>query len=151
FARVDGWAGRRAIPPGVVIGREVRTNSLRAINLGIEEFVDHSFYEAWSGQRFPADPSGGPLSPFHPWNKKTVPKPEGRNWKERYTWATAPRWDREVVEAGPIARNWMLAVNGKSWGSVLEPTGRSFRFVLPKGESLPEMAFEWTLPDRINA
>jgi hydrogenase large subunit len=41
----------------------------------LEEFVEHSYYEEWGSQRFPTDPLGAPLSPFHPWNKLTKPKP----------------------------------------------------------------------------
>ena len=151
FATMDEWSLARSIKPGVIIDGELRTTQLSTINLGIEEFVDHAFYEKWAGNLMTTDPAGRPLSPFHPWNKETIPKPEGRNWQERYTWATAPRWDREVVEAGPIARNWMIAIAGKPWDSVLEPAGDSFRFVLPRGESLPEMSFEWRVPSRINA
>lgn len=149
FATMDAWGSARAIPPGVVIAGELRTSALSTINLGIEEFVDHAFYETWSGREMPVDPAGRPLSPFHPWNKETRPRPEGRNWQERYTWATAPRWDREVVEAGPIARNWMLVLSGKT-DSVIEADGDSLRFVLPKGESLPEMTFQWRRA-RVNA
>lgn len=152
YATMDHWASARSHPPGVLIDGILRTTSLRAINLGIEEFVDHSFYERWGGNTVPADPSGGPLSPFHPWNKETIPKPTGRDWKERYTWSTAPRWDREVVEAGPIARNWMLALKGVAapWNGLLEATGRSVRFTLPRGKHLPEMEFEWSIPARLN-
>ncbi|MBW3534806.1 MAG: nickel-dependent hydrogenase large subunit [Gemmatimonadetes bacterium] len=153
YARLDAWSAGRTIPPGVIIDGELRTRSLRAINLGIEEFVEHSFYERWSGDGVPLDPAGGPLSPFHPWNKTTVPRPEARDWKSRYTWSTAPRWDREVVEAGPIARNWMLALGGVEdrWGGRLEGTGASIRFTLPASESHGELPFEWRIPDRLNA
>ncbi|HVL68247.1 MAG TPA: nickel-dependent hydrogenase large subunit [Vicinamibacterales bacterium] len=150
YARLDDWAGRRGIPPGVIIDGELRTTSLRAINLGIEEFVDHSFYEHWSSHTVPSDPAGGPLSPFHPWNKETKPKPSGRNWKERYTWSTAPRWDREVVEAGPIARNWMLALRGRPWADAVHPTGRSIEYTLPADARRGEMRCEWHIPQRLN-
>lgn len=153
YARIDEWAGRRSIPPGVVIDGELRTRSLRAINLGVEEFVEHSYYEHWAGNRVPEDPSGGPLSPFHPWNKTTLPRPEARDWKTRYTWATTPRWDREVVEAGPIARNWMLALGDehRPWEGRLEGTGRSVAFTLPAGSEHGEIRFEWPIPETVNA
>jgi len=60
-------------------------------NLGMEEFTDHSFDEGWDGNRFTSDMTGGPLSPFHPWNKETKPRPQAPNWREKYTWATSPR------------------------------------------------------------
>ena len=152
YATMDAWAGARSNPPGVLIDGELRTASLRAINLGIEEFVDHSFYERWGGNTVPTDPTNGPLSPFHPWNKETIPKPAGRDWKERYTWSTSPRWDREVVEAGPIARNWMLALKGAAaqWDGMLQPTGRSVAYTLPRGRDLPALSFEWKIPSRLN-
>lgn len=153
YGRIDDWASARSIPPGVVVDGELRTTSLQAVNLGIEEFVDHSYYERWRGDAVQEDPSGAPLSPYHPWNKETLPKPEGRNWRERYTWATAPRWDREVVETGPIARNWLLAAAGDpdAWEGRLGPRGDAVEFTLPAGESLPELRLEWSIPERVNA
>ena len=38
-----------------------------------------------------------------------MPKPSKESWKDRYTWDTAPRWDRQVVEAGCYARIWTTA------------------------------------------
>ncbi|HET7712555.1 MAG TPA: nickel-dependent hydrogenase large subunit, partial [Thermoanaerobaculia bacterium] len=58
FETMDRWGGARTIPPGAVIDGEVRTTDLTAINLGIEEFVDHAFYERWSGKEHPTDPAG---------------------------------------------------------------------------------------------
>ena len=54
---------------------ELVTTKLTAINAGIEEFIEHSYYEGWDGKRFDTDPKGNPLSPYHPWNKETKPKP----------------------------------------------------------------------------
>jgi hydrogenase large subunit len=148
YARLDGWAGRRSIPAVVILDDHVRTGSLRALNLGIEEFVDHAFYDMWSGHAITHDPVGGPVSPFHPWNRETKPRPEGCNWKERYTWSTAPRWDRHVVEAGPFARNWMLAAAGKAepWGGLLQPGGAALEYGLPAGAALPETRFIGVFP-----
>lgn len=152
YEHMDSWAGRRSIPPGVVIDGAIRTTSLQAVNLGIEEFVDHAFYEAWSGHAVATDPLGGPVSPYHPWNKETKPRPDGRNWKERYTWSTAPRWDRQVVEAGPIARNWLLAAAGnpERWGGLLHNTGTAIDYTLPKSENLAELSMQWRVPERLN-
>ena len=46
---------------------------------------------------------GSPLSPHHPWNKDTIPKPGKQSWRDRYTWDTCPTWDRNAVEAGAYA------------------------------------------------
>ncbi|MEJ7715161.1 MAG: nickel-dependent hydrogenase large subunit [Thermoleophilaceae bacterium] len=132
------------------------TTSMQMVNAGVEEFVEHSFYEEWTGNgngdqhyKFPTDPSGNPLSPYHPWNKETIPKPGGTNWKDKYSWSTAPRWDRLAMETGSYSRIWVLAQSGtKDWrGSrFIAPTGHSLKVDLPKAE-LPNDPIEWFIPD----
>ena len=97
----------------MIVDGELRTTRLQDINIGLEEFVEHSFYEGWDSRPFPTDPVGAPLSPHHPWNKTTKPRPQGINWKEKYTWDTAPRWDRLAMETGPYSRMWTTAVARK--------------------------------------
>ncbi len=150
FAHCNEWGERRQVTPGVIIGGELRTTRLSDVNLGIEEFVDHAFYEQWSGYAFAHDPLGGPLSPFHPWNKQTVPKPSPRNWKERYSWATAPRWDREPMESGPLARQWITATARKLRSEFIEPASQGLRIHLPRGHR-PELTLEWKIPAWPNA
>ena len=58
---------------------ELVTTDLHRINMGIQEFVEHSHYEDWSSTRHETDPAGNPLSRFHPWNEETRPKPGGQN------------------------------------------------------------------------
>ncbi len=113
------------------------------------------YYEEWSGngqrQHFPTDPVGNPLSPYHPWNKVTKPRPQGQNWKEKYTWDTAPRWDRQSMEAGAYARLWNTAVAQKLPANpFIEATGTSLKLRLPKG-ALPELELEWNVPAVWNA
>ena len=85
-------------------------------------------------QRFATDPAGKPLSPYHPWNKITKPRPQGQSWKEKYTWDTAPRWDRLGMEAGCYARLWSTAVAKKLPANpFIESTGHSLRVRVPKG------------------
>lgn len=151
YRRVDEWGMRRQSTPGVVIDGRLRTNRLSQVNLGIEEFVDHSFYEHWAD--FPGigpAPDGAPLSPFHPWNKRTVPKPEGRNWKERYSWATAPRWDRQPMESGPLARHWLTAVTGVVQTEFVSSGDDRIEIAIPRG-SLPETTVSWSVPPVVNA
>ena len=151
FENSDEWGQRRWSTPGVVINGELKTTKPTEINMGWEEFVEHSFYEEWSGDRFATDPLGNPLSPYHSWNKRTLPKPEGRNWKEKYTWACTPRWDREVVEAGAYARLMTTALAQKlPPNDFIEPTGRSIKMHVPKGLT-PEADVEWHVPERWNA
>jgi hydrogenase large subunit len=152
YERLSEWGEKRWATPGVIRDGELITTRLQDINIGMEEFVEHSYYESWDGHRFKTDPLGAPLSPYHAWNKETKPKPGGQSWKERYTWDTAPRWDRTTMEAGAYARLWNTAVAGKlHWNRYLEATGTSLRIHVPKAGKLPPMEMEWHVPQDWNA
>ncbi|MEO7270671.1 MAG: nickel-dependent hydrogenase large subunit [Vicinamibacterales bacterium] len=155
YKNANAWGERRWATPGAIVDGQLVTTDLHTINMGIEEFVEHSYYEEWTGdgqrQKFPTDPAGKPLSPYHPWNKITKPRPEGQNWKEKYTWDTAPRWDRLGMEAGCYARLWNTAVARKAPDNpFIEATGHSLKVRVPKG-ALPEMELEWHVPQVWNA
>jgi len=151
YANCNTWGNGRWATPGVLVDGELVTTNLQDINIGIEEFVEHSFYEGWEGGRFPTDPAGGPLSPNHPWNKETKPRPQGINWKEKYTWDTAPRWDRMAMETGPYSRMWNTAVAQKMPESdFIEATGHSLKLRLPKAMT-PALDLEWHVPEDWNA
>jgi hydrogenase large subunit len=125
---------------------------LTDINVGLEEFVEHSYYETWDEYPFKTDPLGSPLSPNHPWNKTTIPRPGSQNWKERYSWSTTPTWDRRTFEAGAYARVYVSALANKLPASdYIQSTGKSLRLNLAKGSSLPAMEVEWTVPTHWNA
>jgi len=152
YTNCSAWGEKRWATPGAIIEGELKTTRLQDINLGLEEFVDHSYYEIWDDrpQQFPNDMSGAPLSPYHPWNKSTKPKAVGQNWREKYTWSTAPRWDRMAFEAGCYTRVWNTALAKKiPENSFLESTGSSLKILVPKAE-LPEMELEWRIPQDWN-
>jgi hydrogenase large subunit len=147
----NDWGERRWSTPGVVIDGELVTTRLTDINIGFEEFVEHSYYEQWAGDRYATDPRGDPISPYHPWNKQTLPKPSEKSWKDKYTWACAPRWDRNVVEAGAYARMFMTAMAQKQPANdFIQATGRSLKLNVPKGLT-KEMDCEWQVPEVWNA
>jgi hydrogenase large subunit len=150
YAHCSEWGERRLVTPGAMVHGELRTTRLADLNLGIEEFVDHAYYRRWEGHRFPTDPLGAPLSPFHPWNKQTIPAPAKRNWRERYTWGTAPRWDREPMESGPLARQWITAVAGKLDNEFIRAVPGGLEVNLPKGERAAA-TLRWRIPARPNA
>jgi hydrogenase large subunit len=154
YKNAAAWGEKRWATPGVIIDGKLVTTNLHHINMGLEEFIEHSFYEGWEneGLRHRTDPDGNPLSPNHPWNKETKPSPvHKRNWRERYTWATAPRWDRKVVEAGSYGRMWAAAAAQKLPKSrFIESTGYSMKLHVPKGV-LPAMEVEWRIPEKWNA
>jgi len=151
YENCNSWGERRWSTPGVVLGGDLVTTRLTDINIGLEEFVEHSYYDESSSTRYATDMLGNPISPYHPWNKRTLPKPGGRDWKEKYTWATSPRWDRQVVEAGCYSRLLMTAKAQKlPQSDFITATGHSMRLLVPKGE-VGEREVEWHVPERWNA
>src|SRR6266545_3946309 len=92
----------------------------------------------------------GPVAPWHPWNKETLPEPAPRNWKERYSWNAAPRWDREAMETGPLARLWINALGGAFNCEFIRPARRSLEIYLPKGQR-PATTLRWLIPEKPNA
>jgi hydrogenase large subunit len=151
YSNADTWGERRLSTPGVVVDGELRTTRLRQINLGIEEFVDHSFYERWTdGDGATTAPDGAPLSPFHPWNKRTIPRPEASSWKQRYSWSTAPRWDREPMESGPLARQWATVLAGQVDTDFIRVRPGRLLITVPESD-LPETTIEWRVPGVVNA
>jgi len=151
YETCNEWGARRWSTPGAIIDGELRTTRLTDLNMGIEEFVEHSYYEQWAGDRYDTDPLGNPLSPFHAWNKQTLPKPSGKSWKEKYTWACTPRWDRHVVEAGAYNRLFMTAMaQQQPDNDFMQPTGTSMRMTIPKGFT-KAAEVEWKIPDTWNA
>src|ERR687887_570785 len=162
--------GKYPHPQTVVPGGLSTTVSLKELNEThnrIIRVIDHGkrgvfvwedltafFYEGWEneGVRFRTDPAGNPLSPHHPWNKETKPKPtEKRSWKERYTWDTAPRWDRQVMECGTYARMWTTAAAQKlPHTRFIQATGTSLKLDVPQ-TLLPAMELEWKIPEVWNA
>ena len=157
YENMDKWGVARDVTPGIVINGELVTNNLVEINLGIQEFVAHSFYKAWETAEIKEDPLGNRVPTFHPWNKDTIPSPAKIDWKGKYSWVTAPRWVKNgkahVVEAGPLSRMWVTAVSRKVEAS----TGNSLKFVLPK-TNMPlvpsslnqEFELEWKVPGKVN-
>ncbi len=151
YANCNEWGERRWATPGVIVDGELVTTKLQALNIGLEEFVEHSYYENWDTPRFQTDPAGNPISPYHMWNKETKPRPAGQNWREKYSWSTAPRWDRKVMEAECAARLWNTAAGGvMPHNRFIEPTGRSLKMHVPES-TLPAMDLEWHIPDVWNA
>jgi hydrogenase large subunit len=151
FSTADDWGRARWAPAGVLVDGELVTNSLQMMNAGVEEFVEHAFYDDWTGPgheehyKFKTDPAGNPLSPYHPWNKETIPKPGGTNWKEKYSWSTAPRWDRQAMETGAYSRLWVAAVSPNyQHGRFIHPTGTSLQVELPKAKL--NGPIEWHVP-----
>jgi len=151
YVNCNTWGEKRWSTPGVLVDGKLVTTRLTDINVGLEEFVEHSYYEAWEDYPFKTDPLGNPLSPHHPWNKTTIPRPGSQNWKERYSWATTPTWDRRTFEAGAYARVYISALAKKLPKSdYVASTGESLKLNIAAAE-LPAMELEWKVPKYWNA
>lgn len=151
YKNLNAWGDRRWATPGVIIGGKQVTTGLQNINIGLEEFIEHSYYDDAAGNRFHTDPSGAPLSPNHPWNRETKPRPGPQNWKDRYSWSTTPRWDRHSCEAGAYARLWNTAAANKlPFRRFMDPDGQSLKILVPEAK-MPEMVMEWKIPADWNA
>ena len=154
YANCNEWGSKRWSSPAVIIEGKLVTTKLTDINIGMEEFVEHAFYDDWTKtgpQRYRTDPLGNPLSPYHAWNKTTLPKPTGTNFKDKYTWCTAPRWDRQVVETGAYGHLWGTALRGDyTENPFLNPTGDGLQMLIPR-HALPETELFWPLPRTLNA
>ncbi|MDQ3719950.1 MAG: nickel-dependent hydrogenase large subunit [Actinomycetota bacterium] len=150
FENASAWAERRWATPGAIVDGRLRTTDVQQVNMGVEEFVDHSFYEDWvsRGGRFANDPAGNRLSARHPANKETIPQPGEARPAGKYSWSTAPRWNGQPMETGAYARLWTTALANKlPHRSFVEPTGHSLRLLMPQG-ALPATELEWRIPER---
>jgi len=162
YGDLSRWGDSRKVSPGIVLDGKLVTTDLTEINVGVREYVNHSYYEEWDLKEIELDPLNNNIATEHPWNKVTKPLPkEPHKWDDKYSWGTSPRWHdwknrvdgkTHVVEAGPISRMWTTAQAGK----VKESTGNSIKFTLPKatvaGFRVPdEVTFEWKIPKSVNA
>ena len=86
------------------------------------------------------DPLGNPVDKHHPWNKVTLPKPQKRDFADKYSWVVSPRiYDKRTdthvccdTGGGPFARQWVTAKAGLVDLGYLKATGDSIQMVLPK-------------------
>jgi hydrogenase large subunit len=131
------------------------------INLNIRILLGSSYYDDWqNGQTFvQTDPLGNKVDQRHPWNQSTLPRPQKRDFKDKYTWVMSPRWlDKRTGDhlamdtgGGPIARLWATALAKLVNIGYVESTGQSVKIRLPKTALKGEVEFEWKVPKWSNA
>jgi len=149
------------VTPGIVVDGELVTTNLVDINLGIRILLGSSYYQDWTSEEMfvPKDPLGNAVDRRHPWNQTTIPKPQKRDLDGgNYSWVMSPRWfDKRTGDhlaldtgGGPIARFWATALAGKVDIGYVKATGKSVKIYLPKTASLPEVEFEWKVPQWSN-
>jgi hydrogenase large subunit len=160
YKNMAEWGRKMFVTPGVVVDGKLVTNSLVDINLNIRILLGSSYYDDWQGaETFVArDPLGNPVDKHHPWNQTTIPRPQKRDFGGNYTWVMSPRWyDQRTGEhlaldtgGGPIARLWSTALSGLVDIGYVKATGHSVKINLPKTALLPEVEFEWKIPQWSN-
>ena len=161
YKTMDRWGKAMYVTPGIVVDGELVTTNLVDINLGIRILLGSSYYEDWASQEtfVSTDPLGNPVDKRHPWNQTTIPKPQKRNFSDKYTWVMSPRWyDKRTGDhlaldtgGGPIARLWATALAGLVDIGYVKATGHSVKMILPKTALKPEVEFEWKIPKWSNA
>jgi len=161
YKTMTDWGRKRFITPGLVFKGELITTDLVEINLAMRILLGHSYFDDWDDcETFVTnDPLGNPVDKRHPWNKQTLPRPQKRDFNDKYSWVAAPRmYDKrnDIYVAtdtggGPFARNWCTAKAGLVDLGFLKATGSSIQMVLPKSLNMPEMELEWKIPPWSNA
>ena len=164
YRNMDEWGNAMYVTPGVVVDGKLLTNSLVDINLGIRILLGSSYYDDWQNNEtfVKTDPLGNPVDQRHPWNQTTTPRPQKRDFDNKYTWVMSPRWYHEGEQSdnkylaldtggGPIARLWSTALSGKVDFGYIKSTGQSVKIYLPKTAMKPEVEFEWKIPKWSNA
>src|SRR5579871_2206594 len=161
YRHMSNWGRAMYVTPGVVVDGKLVTHDLVDINLNIRILLGSSYYDDWeNGETFvKEDPLGNPVDQRHPWNQTTTPRPQKRDFSNKYTWVMSPRWyDKRTGDhlaldtgGGPIARFWSTALAGMVDIGYIKATGHSVKIYLPKTAMLPEVEFEWKIPKWSNA
>ena len=158
YKDMTAWGRKMFVTPGIVVDGKLITTDLVQINLGIRILLGHSFYDDWEDQEIfvTHDPLGNAVDRRHPWNQHTKPRPQKRNFDDKYTWVMAPRWfdgqDLLALDSGggPLARLWSTALAGLVDIGYVKGTGGSVVITLPKTAASPETMFEWKIPQWSN-
>ena len=148
YKNMTDWGRHRMVTPGVAINGELVTTDLVEINLMIRILLGSSYFDEWAGKErkyVTHDPLGNEVSADHPWNKTTLPKPQKRDFTDKYSWVTSPRmYDKRTdtyvscdTGGGPFARQWVTAKAGLVDIGYLKATGHSIQMVLPKTANHP--------------
>ena len=93
YDHMTEWGRKRFVTPGIAINGELVTTDLVEINLMIRILLGSSYFEGWENEEtyVTKDPLGNPVDKNHPWNKTTIPKPQKRDFADKYSWVVSPR------------------------------------------------------------
>jgi hydrogenase large subunit len=157
YENSDAWGSKRWSTPGIIVNKTLLETDLSKLNAGMEEFVDHSYFEDWvdDSQKhhlIKKDPLGNLIKPNHPWNKRII-QPCHENIRKpikSYSWGSCLTWNRHSFEVGAYARLYITALAQKVPSSqYVTSSGKSLDFSLPIDSSRLELS--WKVPDIWNA
>jgi hydrogenase large subunit len=94
YKNMNEWGNAMYVTPGVVVDGKLVTTDLVDINLNIRILLGSSYYDDWQHNEtfVKTDPLGSPVDQRHPWNQSTIPRPQRREFKDKYSWVMSPRW-----------------------------------------------------------
>ncbi len=127
----DGARPTMFIPPGIIRGRDL--GKVEPFDPAkVTEEVKHSWYDYSKGDDAALHPFDGETKPHY-----TGPKPpyQQLDGNAKYSWLKSPRYDKQAMEVGPLAR--MLVSYASGHARVKELVGA----VLAKLEVGPEALF----------
>ncbi len=165
YKNMDAWGNKMFVTPGVVVDGKLVTTDLVNINKNIRILLGSSYYDSWENEEIfvKEDPLGNPIHRDHPWNQTTIPRPQKRNFDDKYTWVMSPRWYHEGEQGGgskylaldtgggAFARLFATALAGKVDIGYVKATGNSVKMYIPQTAMKPEVEFEWHVPKWSNA
>jgi hydrogenase large subunit len=161
YETMTNWGRAMYVTPGIIVDGQLLTTDLVEINLGIRILLGSSYYDDWANEEtfVTRDPLGNPVDQRHPWNQTTIPRPQKRDLENgNYSWVMSPRWyDNRSgnhlaldTGGGPLARLWATALANLVDIGYVKATGSSVQINLPSSAALPEMQFEWKIPQWAN-
>ena len=159
YRHMNDWGHRMYVTPGIVVDGKLVTNNLVDINLGLRILLGSSYYIDWEqeGKLVDRDPLGNPVDIRHPWNARQIPKPQKRDFGEKYSWVMSPRWfDGKNYLAldtggGPLARLWSTALSNLVDTPYVKAQNNEITITMPKTSLKPEVTFTWKIPKWSNA
>ena len=132
YKNMSEWGRHRYITPGLVFKGELITTDLVEINLAIRILLGSSYFDDWAGEEtfVTQDPLGNPVDKRHPWNKVTLPKPQKRDWADKYTLGRVAAHVRQAQRHLRRVRHRRRPVRPP----VGDGQGRAGRHRLPQGD-----------------
>ena len=162
YRNMTEWGRKRYITPGHRDQRRADHHRPVEINLAIRILLGSSYFDGWENEPtfVTQDPLGNPVDKNHPWNKVTLPKPQKRDFADKYTWVVSPRiYDKRTdthvccdTGGGPFARQWCTAKAGLvDFGYAQGDRPQHPDGAAARRRDMPEMELEWKVPEKSNA